>query len=426
MSGAAGYQQEPEVESRSTQTADERLISLDFIRGFAVLGILAANIVGYAMASTAQGWPAVFGPLDFGSTAAWLANFILIDGKMRSLFAILFGAGLALFIDRIDDRGGIGVAVQARRLLWLALFGIAHFVLLYRGDILFTYAFWGVFAMLLTRVKPGLLFAFGLALYLAIVPLKETRYSGALNGPLLEAQAKAGANGLPSAKLDPESWRNDGLRDQLVMNEGSFAEIAEYRVERHGFGAFSTTLDSLYDSFPMMLIGIALFRWGLFSRGVGSGKLKLAGWGLLAIGVAVGAWFAWVPIERGLSLAVTQYYGNALMPLQRLPMSFAWLFLLVAYLPSVLSGVMGQWIAAAGRMAFSNYICSSLLMALIFQGWGFGWFGRFDRLELFGFVILGWMLMLAWSKPWLARFRYGPLEWLWRCLTYWKLFPIRR
>lgn len=413
-------------DARARGNGGERLVSLDFIRGVAVQGILAANIVGYALASSAQGWPAVFGPLDQGSSAAWLANFILIDGKMRALFAILFGAGLALFVDRIDDRGGIGVAVQARRLFWLALFGIAHFLLLYRGDILFTYAFWGFFAMLLVRVRPGMLLSLGIALYVAFVPIDAMRYSSALEQAAVESGAAAATNGLPGVVLNPDDWRENGLRDQQVMGEGSLVEIVEYKIERHAFGAFSTTLDSLYDSFPMMLIGIALFRWGLFSRGVGSRRLKQAGWGLFAVGTVVGLWFASEPLQNSFALAVTQYYGNALMPLQRLPMSIAWLFLLLAYLPELASGAIGERITAAGRMAFSNYIGSSLVMALIFQGWGLGWFGRFDRLELVAFVLLGWILMLAWSKPWLTRYRYGPLEWLWRCLTHWKLFPVRR
>ena len=77
-------------------------------------------------------------------------------------------------------------------------------------------------------------------------------------------------------------------------------------------------------------------------------------------------------------------------------------------------------------MAFSNYIGGSAVMMLIFHGWAGGLWGQFHRDGLLAFVLLGWVLMLAWSKPWLERFRYGPLEWLWRCLTYGKRFPFRR
>ena len=426
MQGAASGHSDQAAESRAPGEGGTRLASLDFIRGFAVLGILAANIAGYALPSSQQSWPAALGALDSGSTLTWAVNFILVDGKMRSLFAILFGAGLALFIDRIDDRGEIGVLVQARRLFWLALFGIAHFLLLYRGDILFTYAFWGFFAMLLIRLRPGMLIAFGAALYLVFVPIDELRYRGALEADAPQLAQEAAEGTLTSVVLDPQEWITDAQTDRAIMGQGSLAQIIGYKIERHAFGAFSLTLDSLYDSFPMMLIGIALFRLGLFERGPGSRRLKQAGWGLFAVGLAIGLGFAWAPIQSGFSLAVTQYYGNALMPLQRLPMSIAWLFLLLAYLPALAASTLGERISAAGRMAFSNYIGSSLMMALIFQGWGLGLFARFDRLELAGFMLLGWIAMLAWSKPWLERYRYGPLEWLWRCLTYWRVFPVRR
>ena len=107
-------------------------------------------------------------------------------------------------------------------------------------------------------------------------------------------------------------------------------------------------------------------------------------------------------------------------------MSIGWLFVLVALTPTMAQGWLGERIVAAGRMAFSNYIGTSMVMGAIFQGWGLGLFGDFTRFELVPFVMLGWVLMLAWSKPWLAHFRYGPLEWLWRCLTEWRLIPMRR
>ena len=113
-------------------------------------------------------------------------------------------------------------------------------------------------------------------------------------------------------------------------------------------------------------------------------------------------------------------------PLQRLPMTFGWLLLLAGYCDRLARGSIGERFVAAGRMAFSNYIGMSLVMAFIFQGWGLGLFGEYDRAQLFWFVLFGWALMLAWSKPWLDRYRYGPLEWLWRCLTYWRMFALRR
>ena len=406
--------------------SDERLLSLDFIRGIAVLGILAANIVGYALASIEQSWPSVFGPVDTGSTAVWVIELIFISGKMRALFAILFGAGLALFIDRVEDRGGIGVVLQVRRLGWLLLFGIAHFYVLYRGDILATYAFWGFFAMLLTRAKAGLLLTLAAVLYLIVVPLDTARYGAALEQSNAPAVAAGGDSPFLPKAYDYEGLRSDAARDDAIMGSGSLPEIVRYKHEQHAYYALSGALDALYDSFPMMLAGIAFFRLGLFERGVGTARIRRWGWGLAVVGIASGGMLAWPVVQSDLGIETTAFYAHALVPLQRVPMTLGWLFLLLGYLPALARGVVGERIVAAGRMAFSNYIGTSLLMALLFQGWGLGLFGQFTRLELTGFVLLGWAAMLAWSKPWLAHFRQGPLEWLWRCLTYWRFYPIRR
>ena len=110
----------------------------------------------------------------------------------------------------------------------------------------------------------------------------------------------------------------------------------------------------------------------------------------------------------------------------RLPMIFGLLAVLVWLAPRMAPGWLGQRLIAAGRMAFSNYIGMSLVMAIVFQGWGFGLFGELGRTEMLVPVVLGCCAMLLWSKPWLDRFAYGPLEWVWRCCTYGRIFPLKR
>ena len=281
-------------------STEARIVSLDFIRGFAVLGILAANMVALALPNVEQSWPTAFEALSPASEAAWLTNFLLIDGKMRSLFAILFGASLALLIEKVDARDEFGLALQMRRLFWLALFGLAHFVLLFRGDILFAYALWGFFAMFMVRLQPALLFALGLALYLAVIPFDAMTYS-----PFLDGRIPTGGSAIPAA-LDSDALLQDGLRDQAAMAGGSLAEIAGYRLERHGFSFLSSALDALNDSFPMMLIGIALFRSGLFAWGAGSRKVLIAGAGLAVMGLVTGWWLSRAPLASGFALAETR------------------------------------------------------------------------------------------------------------------------
>ncbi len=101
------------------------------------------------------------------------------------------------------------------------------------------------------------------------------------------------------------------------------------------------------------------------------------------------------------------------------------LALMASYGPAM-TGWLGQRVSAAGRIAFTNYLGTSVLMMLVFHGWAGGLFGQLSRAQLLVVMVLAWAVMLAWSKPWLDRFRYGPLEWLWRCLTYGKIFAFKR
>jgi len=112
--------------------------------------------------------------------------------------------------------------------------------------------------------------------------------------------------------------------------------------------------------------------------------------------------------------------------LPHLLMAIGYAAILVLLAPHIIGSTPGLRIVAAGRMAFSNYIGTTLLMTALFYGWGLGLIGQFGHAGLLAFVVLGWAAILAWSKPWLSRFRYGPLEWLWRCLTYGRIFAIRR
>jgi uncharacterized protein len=177
---------------------------------------------------------------------------------------------------------------------------------------------------------------------------------------------------------------------------------------------------------PMMLIGAALYRMGFF--GGTWNRRRMLRWGIAGIAfsglvsLGLGLWlkqFGWL-----FSLNYFVFYGP--VHVLRLPMVLGYLAVMVALAPQLVPTRIGRRFEAAGQMALTNYLGMSFVMALIFQGWGLGLFDRFNRFEQWGFLVLGCVLMLAWSQPWLARFRYGPLEWVWRCLTYWRGFPLRR
>ena len=210
------------------------------------------------------------------------------------------------------------------------------------------------------------------------------------------------------------------------MSGDSYAGVVEYRIKEEAGEIVQAVVFGPIETIPLMLIGMALYRMGLFERKFDRGRMRKWGW----IGVIGGAVLT-VPIAllaytADFPLALTLFAFNGPAAFLHLPMILGLAALLALWAPSASQTWLGSRFVAAGRMAFSNYLGTSIMMMLIFQGWAGDLFHRFHRPELFLFVLLGWALMLAWSKAWLAHFRYGPLEWLWRCLTYWRLVPLRR
>ena len=425
--GQAAWRDPAETNGEGAARGPGRLVTLDFIRGIAVLGILYANIVGFAQPTVTSVWPgALPEPMTLADRIVWFVQFLLIHGKMRGLFAVLFGAGLVLFTE------AKGNALQWRRLAWLGLFGAAHYFLLFRGDILFSYALCGmvVLAIGAHRLPAATALALGTAFYVLGSLFQAQPFFTALpeeNAALAAcadvAHCIAGAGGQDPYWANYAGMLSDAAHETAVMRGGLWG-IVSYNWTEQGTGLLTGGLMALCESFPSMLIGIGLYRAGVFN---GAEDRRLLRWGLA--GIAAGMLLT-VPLAVWLIRAGDPFYLTfmiALGPAQiaRLPMVLglaAWLAWLA---PRAAGTALGQRLIAAGRMAFSNYLGTSLLMAVIFQGWGLGFFGEWGRTMLLP-MLLGCAVMLAWSRPWLARFAYGPLEWLWRCLTYGRIFPLKR
>jgi len=403
-----------------------RLASLDFIRGIAVMGILAANIVAFGQPWSAYMYPASFltehGP---ASDAMWIAQFVLIDGKMRGLFTLLFGAGLYLFMERAWARGSTRW-LQARRLVVLLLFGLAHFYFVWRGDILTYYALVGLVVLLFvklaarTQLTIGLVgYIFGALAYAAMmVPLHFIAETPFGERPDM-AQTREGL-------AEGKAWAlADDAIEARIIGEGSYADLVAHNFEVHPAEPFTNLAIFAPETLPLMLIGIALYRLGLFSGGLNPRRQRMWGW----IGVFAGGALTWLIAlwAQGTGLS---YYGTlaaflGMSGIPRLMMILGLAALLALWAPRA-TGWLGERVSAAGRAAFTNYLGTSILMLFVFRGWAGGLFGELSRPELYIVVVATWIVMLAWSKPWLARFRYGPLEWLWRCLTYGRPFPLPR
>ena len=404
----------------------DRISSLDFIRGIAVMGILAANILAFGQPITAYMYPAEF-MVPSGDDAGWMwvTQFVLIDGKMRGLFTLLFGAGLYLFMERAWARGSTRW-LQARRLVFLILFGMIHFYFIWRGDILFYYGVIGLVILMCLgwsakdQLKVGLLgYVVGAILYAAMmVPLTLVA-----DTPLGETAP------LAEMRQDLESSKQQALADDAVETElkqsGDYFGLVEHRMSEHWFEPLTNVFLFGLESLPLMLIGVGLYRLGFFSGGMDPGRMKLWGW----IGLVCGATLH-LAIALWAQAGGFTYYGTlaAFIGVSALPRLFMVLgiaALLVVYSPAW-AGWLAERVRAAGRAAFTNYLGTSIIMLFVFHGWALDLFGKLNRPELYLLTASVCLIMLIWSKPWLDRYRYGPLEWLWRCLTYGRLFPLRR
>jgi len=411
-----------------------RIVTLDLVRGLAVLGIVAVNIAGFAgprLATLtpslllAQGGGFAYAPAGRVDEAVFAAILVLFEGKMRAIFTMLFGASMLLFIERAEAAGRNGLMLQARRLGWLMLFGYLHYVLLWWGDILFLYAACGFVALgLCVFSNRGLLIG-------AVAGYMLWAVMGGLNGlPLVLAEehvrlgiAGAGeAASLKAALTDSMAMmRGDGVQAHL-----GFVAMAHDKLVHAPFWPFVMLFASFGETLPLMLIGMVLYRIG-FAQGM-AGRRTL--WRVAALGLGLGlpmavgmTWWAWA--RHFPPVAMGELMANWAAP-QHVLIALAYYALMLLAAPWLLRGWLGARLVAAGRMAFTNYLMTSLVLAALFYGWGADLFGRVGHAGQMGVVVLVWAAMLLGSAPWLAHFRQGPLEWLWRSLVERRALPFKR
>lgn len=396
--------------------APDRIEALDLIRGIAVLGILAINIAGFAGPPAATLSPNLPNPGTIADQVAFAVAFVLFEGKMRALFCLLFGASLVLFVERVDARGGYGDILQMKRLGWLALFGLAHFYLLWWGDILFLLAVSGAFALLVREaaIRPLLVGALGTY---AIWHVSGIAFSlpdlisdeNVRLGIASEAQTASHQVYLAAVQAN--------IAEEIAAIGGSFAEQAMHRIGDKTLQPLTTAIATIGETLPLMLIGIALQRSGFFAGQWPRARVRLMAWTgtliglMLTLALLSWAWPRGFPVRAMESIFL--YWGA----FAHLPMALGYAAILVLVAPRLVEAGIGKQLVAAGRMAFSNYIGTTIVMTGIFYGWGLGLAGKFGHTALWTFVLSGWILMLVWSRLWLARFRRGPLEWAWRSLV---------
>lgn len=403
---------------------DQRLLSLDLIRGIAVLGILAINIAGFAGPSIGTISPALTAHDSLADRAAFTFGFLFFEGKMRTLFTILFGAGMVLFWERMEAAGRDGDVLQLRRLIWLMAIGALHYVLLWWGDILFVYALCGIGALLLRPLADRWLLIIALLLYYLwhlwglfdIAPLVHAESAVRLGTATLAQHAMVD-NWLGPAR----EWAALEIAEARL----GFFELALVKLSERPFWQLDMVSGIFSETLPLMLIGMVMYRRGFFDGRLSRSRLVSLGLVTTGAGLTLTALFlgwAWPRDLPPIAMEAAITWGLAL---PHLLTGVGYAALLVVAAPRLARTALGSRLIAAGQTAFSNYIATSLVMTAVFYGWGLGLYGRIGPLAQWGFVVGGWLAMLAWSQPWLAHFRRGPLEWLWRSLIERKILPNR-
>ncbi|MCP4311226.1 MAG: DUF418 domain-containing protein [Bacteroidetes bacterium] len=387
----------------------ERIVSLDLLRGVAIAGILIMNIQSFSMPSAAYINPTAYGNLEGLNRWAWIVSHILARGKFMNIFSMLFGAGVLLFTQSAERKGLNCTVLHYRRMGWLLIFGLMHGYLLWMGDILVSYSLCGMLLFLFRNKRPALLIRFALAFFL--VPI-------VVDGLLAWSMPFWPREAVLSTL---ESWRPvaETVQHHLDVYRGGWLEQMEVRIPATIFmqtGLFF--MGSFWQVMALMLLGMALHKWNIFTSGRPRAYyIRMAFIGLSSGYLLSGAG-VWINFLKGWTMEYSMFLGGQFNYVGSVSVALGYTGLIMLISDS---GRMKRFIngfSAVGRTAFSNYILQTLVCTTIFYGHGWGLFGSVERKYLLLMVLGLWIVQLLLSTLWLRRFRLGPLEWLWRSLTY--------
>jgi uncharacterized protein len=422
----------------------ERFASLDVLRGFALLGILMLNIEDFAGHEALWNFPVgLIKPAFVGwhahlDYAIVTLKWVFAEGKMRGLFSMLFGAGAVLLTERIERRGDKSRAATIfyRRNLWLLLFGICHGFLIWWGDILFYYAFLALtFLYPLRRLAARKLIVAGLTIWLVGGTVGSLRFFHVADVLRSDAQLTAARAAGPAATPSQLAVIGAAERERKAESASAAKEIREGRLGyvagwRHGVAQELGFLKLAFSSLLILeILGAMITGMGLYKAGFLTNRRPAREYVLLALGgyavssplVLTGLWhmyrdgFSAVTDARWISIPYTTEVVGAVLA------NASVLLLLVR------SGRLRRVfypLSAVGRTAFSNYILTSLICKLAFSWGPWKLYGELEFYQWYLFVAGVWTVNLIVSSLWLRIFAFGPLEWLWRSLTYWKRQPL--
>ena len=402
--------------------AQERIEVLDAIRGFALLGILIANMASYSSPvhyfeiSGENMWT------GFGNTITSSFINLFVQGKFYSIFSFLFGLGFAIFFERVKERTTKPKPLFYRRLFILLLIGLIHAFFIWCGDILVTYALLGFLLPLFFNRKPKTLIKWAISLF-SVLLLFLAFSMGLL------ALGRMHNEGLITDSLQPfyEDIESRITNSFQAYSQGTFSEIMAQRASDVLF-ASSQVFAGVFVIFPLFLFGLYAGTKKIFQNIETNLTLirKIWIWSLVI----------------GLTMSVTKFIFKNLMGAD------IYSFYTVIHTGAGFLGDTGlcfffmtsiiflyqnkRWklklkpLAYMGRMALSNYLLQSIICTTIFYSYGFGLYGKVDPTLGLIFSIAIFIIQIFISKSWLRHYQFGPVEWIWKCLTYGKSFRMKQ
>jgi uncharacterized protein len=400
----------------------ERLQTLDVVRGFALLGILLMNIE--AMAGPLLAAMTGLDPTLRGADR-WVdaLTYIVVQGKFYTLFALLFGMGFAVMSQRAQAAGRAFAGVYWRRGLVLLAIGLMHALLIWSGDVLVSYALLS-FLLLAFRDVP----ARWLPWLAALSYLMTSGFMLALSGlgslMQLDPQAAAEWNKAMGGQGEVIAALVEGQRQ--AFGAGGFLEATLQRAKDFGFAMINLPAVGP-QIFAMFLLGGWFVKSDAIARPQDYARLfRTLRWLVLPLGLAMMLCsFLLLPTMDLADIDIKLGIAYTLSAIGGVLMSLGYLAWIVRGLQSVRWASALAWFAPAGRMALTNYLLQSIVCTWLFYGYGLGYFEKLPRVWHVPLVLVLFALQVLASRWWLRRFRFGPMEWVWRSLTYLKAQPMR-
>jgi uncharacterized protein len=436
----------PHVPVTTPLAQEQRISILDTIRGYAILGILLMNIPYFSDAVALASNPFIRNESGW-DFYTWLIIDGAFEGTMRATFSMLFGAGAVLLLRRLERNPGIEVTpadIYYRRLLWLLCFGLVNaFIFTWPGDILYTYAVTGLFIYPFRNMKVKGLLLMALLFILVATTFKTYEWYEAhekrVKGEHATTLKKSGTTLNMEQEGDLQAWNNNRERRSAAS---MMENIKASREAAHGnyltvFRDFSRSsvmiqtryfyFDLFWDAIAFFFIGMALFKTAMIT-GDRSQKFYLVA---TLVCLAIGYLLSYHAMRWYIALKMdSSYYlekiGPNLYQFRRLFQALGYMsFVILLYKVGIFSRLW-TWLSRVGQMAFTNYLMQTIICGFIFYGWGLGKFGTMARHETYYVVFAVWIFQIIFSNIWLKYFRFGPFEWAWRSLTYWKKQPMRK